>query len=186
MKKIVFIIIFVGFSIYSFGQFGFKLGVNFSGVISPESTGITQFESKNGLQFGVAHRFGLSESIDLQLGAIYSNKGFKITQRNLSESFSIAYFEFPLIFQFKFPLWEDNRFFLLNTGAYFGTTTNPRDGIGVPSSSADIGWIIGTGLQFDQFNIHLNLEKGTKEIGIGKNYNVSLGIQYFLKEENKK
>jgi hypothetical protein len=61
MKKIVLIIIFVNFSTYSYAQFGFKLGVNFSGVTN------TQYESKNGLHFGVAHRFGLSESIDLQL-----------------------------------------------------------------------------------------------------------------------
>jgi hypothetical protein len=185
MKKIVFIIILVGFSTHSFGQFGFKLGVNFSGVTSPKSNGFTQIESKNGLQFGVAHRFGLSESIDLQLGAIYSNKGFNLIQRNLSEGFSIGYIELPLIVQFKFPLWEDNRFFVLNTGAYFGTTTETNNIYRIPNTTTDIGWIVGAGLQFDQFNINLNLEKGTSEIGIGKNYNVSLAIQYFLKRDDK-
>lgn len=160
-------------------------GVNIASAdVEDESAVVPDIGSITRMSVGLAADFALSDRFGIQLGGRYVQKGlrFDLTEADLAfESTSeLDYLELAALGRLRFPLAGDRVFInlltgpavavetgcgLSATGGSGGTTLEfdeDCDEVDLERSSADIGWVVGGGL----------------DVGITENLSASPGILY--------
>lgn len=122
---------------------------------------VTDAESRTGMNVGAALTFGVSESLGVQIGAGYAQKGATSTADGTDITFKLDYIEIPVLLSLGIPTTGSvsPRFYLGPAfsveagceveGTEQGVTVTVDCGdFGAPVKSIDIGAMGGAGLSF--------------------------------------
>jgi hypothetical protein len=142
--------------------FGIKGGVNFANVNTNYLGGMSASPKPlTGIHIGAVADFKLSKRLYFNTGLLYSLKGAKVEETQLSV-YRIEYLEMPLNLAYKFPLTEKSDFFI-QTGPYlaygFNGTEETRG-----ESQIDYGLGFGAGVQFGSIVASVNYELGIADL----------------------
>lgn len=203
MKRISLLLVALLFSISFYGQawdnskpdnrltFGVRAGTLYS-TCNLTSDGGLAFDvvSKNsvkmkwGFNAGLIVDYSIVKSFALEVGAMYSNKGFGLDPGyyiedgwdvKLSDNYSLSYMEIPISSLFRFLLSNDT-YLLFKVGCYVdfmlsGTTEfehtyldgSYRDAVNFDNKS-DAGALLGIGVNYKKMHFEIQYEHGVLDI----------------------
>ena len=133
-------------------------GVNFASLSGDDVEGL---DSRTGIHVGAAVLFPLSETLGLQVGGLYSQKGAEASEGGVTAAIELGYFEVPVLLRYAFPSGGAASFHLLagpSVGFEVGCTISGSSGsesasidcsdAELDTKSVDFGLTGGLGLDF--------------------------------------
>ncbi|MDE2975562.1 MAG: porin family protein [Gemmatimonadota bacterium] len=127
-------------------------------------------DSRMGLTVGVSMTKPLSETVDLQLGGAYVQKGFKVGEDDLK----LDYLELTALAKPSFPMDGDMSFHVLGgpaLGIRMGCSESEEEGEEVETedcsdyvASLDLGVLVGAGIQMGSFRVDATYTLGIMDI----------------------
>ena len=180
MKKLIFTVLICFGIMASYAQrIGVKGGLNFAKE-SDDS------KSLLGLQLGVVGDYFFTDNIYANSGLLYSMKGAKYKDGNLTAKWPIHYLEIPINIGYRADLGNDMGFFA-QAGPYIGyaVASDFKFGSGLAEIKRfDAGFNVGAGVEYNKFQFGATYGFGLANIandpGEFKNRVLSLSVVYFL------
>ena len=180
MKKLLFtVLICFGMLAANAQRIGIKGGLNFAKE-SDDS------KSLLGLQLGVVGDYFFTENIFANSGLLYSMKGAKYKDGNITAKYPIHYLEIPINIGYKADLGNDLAFFA-QAGPYLGYAISSDFKFGSGPNEIkrfDAGFNVGAGVEYNKFQFGATYGFGLANIandpGEFKNRVLSLTAVYYL------
>lgn len=176
--KLLFMIVFALFVQIGNAQvFGIKGGINFANMTF-SGNGMVSPKSIVGFHLGPVAEFKLQERLYFNTGLLYSIKGAKSDNVEVSGSEKTHYLEIPLNLAYKFTINETSDFFI-QAGPFLAYGLSNTDNTGGESADLfkdgllkrlDFGLGFGAGVEFGSFVTSLNYELGLADLNDDPTY----------------
>lgn len=134
-------------------------------------------ESRTAITAGLSLQFPLSPMLDLEVDALYTSKGTKISDGGDSAELKLSYIDVPVLLRYNLGTAEAKPFLLAggsvgikascSIGATSGSVSASSDCIDVvqdDQKSVDLGLTFGGGVAFNRFSIQARYTLGLTDI----------------------
>jgi hypothetical protein len=159
--------------------FGLLAGVTSSKVTLSGDAVTVDLGSRTGFSGGVSLRTPLSPMFDLEVDALYAQKGFKIddSDSDASAEVKLGYIDIPVLLSYRFGTGPTQPFIAaggtvsIKIGCDLGATSG---GISASTDCAevvegdiagmDLGLTVGAGIRFNRFSLQARYTSGLSEV----------------------
>ncbi|HRP08384.1 MAG TPA: porin family protein [Gemmatimonadales bacterium] len=135
-------------------------------------------DSRIGFAVGASLRHPLSQAFDLEIDALYAQKGFKLEVEDESGELKLGYLEVPVLLSYGIGYGSSLQPFLLGgvsvafkAGCSVGGTSagvsldlDCDEVLGTDQESMDLGLTYGAGLRFERFSVQARYTMGMMTI----------------------
>lgn len=176
------------------GSFGVLGGLTSSKVTLEGGGASLSFGSRTGFAAGLSLVHPLSSALDLEIDALYVQKGMSIEEEGVTAKLNLNYIEMPVLLRYGIGYGSSVQPFLLAGAAVAFkagcSVSGENDGIAVDADcedlldaeqeSLDIGIAFGGGLQFNRFSLQARYTLGMMSIGNDDDITAKNRTWYFL------
>ena len=181
-SKVIFVAALLLVSVITKAQFRFgpQVGLNIANA-NAKGDGVPATTSKIGLNIGAIAEYSLSESMALQSGLIYSQKGFKAEMNlfvaDVKISESLSYLEIPVNFKYFFPVGAAKIFGAAGPYAAFAIGGTEE----VEASMAFGGFVDMSEFGFSNGSRDLKIGSGVNDQILGADFGLNIGAGVEIK-----
>jgi hypothetical protein len=180
LTKVLVAVVLITFSMQSFAQkFGIQGGVNLSKLLmkDDEDTYSDDFDNNLGFNAGATFTLGLTNLIDLEIGAIAESKGFKIEDGGDSWKVNLIYADIPVLLRVGPTFGPVKVFGAVGPYMGIGITGKSKMEVGDQSDTQDVKW--GSDAENDDFkrmDFGGKFGVGAEAMGLTFGFYYSLGL----------
>jgi hypothetical protein len=177
ITALAFLIIAAGPAAAQGPAFGVLAGITSSKVAVSGDGATLTFDSRIGFSGGVSMQLPLSTMLDLEVDALYAQKGFKISAGDDSAELKLGYIEFPVMLRYAIGTASARPFLLAGGSLAFeagcdvsGTSegitaeTSCEDLLEETQKSTEMNLVFGGGVAFDRLSITARYALGMTDI----------------------